>query len=58
MKVDIRLTAFIDERDLPRSYEDPEYLEEVIRENIEDVFIGADIMKIEIDQLLIEKEGD
>lgn len=58
MKVDIRLSAFIDERDLPRSYEDPEYLEEVIRENIEDVFIGADIMKIEIDQLLIEKEGD
>lgn len=58
MKVDIHLSAFINDSDLPRSYQDPDYLEEVIRENIEDVFIGADIMSVQIDQLIIEKEGD
>jgi hypothetical protein len=58
MKVNIRLTAYINEADLPMSLTDPEYLEEVIRENIQDVFIGADINDIDIEWLVVDKQED
>lgn len=58
MKVNIRLTAYINEADLPTSLTDPEYLEEVIRENIQDVFIGADINDIDIEWLVVDKQED
>jgi len=58
MRINIRLTAFVNDTDLPRSLQDPLYLEEVILENIQDVFSGADINDIDIELLLIEREED
>ena len=56
MKVDIRLTAYVNDKELPRPFEDPTYLEEVLRENIEEVFAGAAISNIEIEWLVVDKQ--
>lgn len=56
MKVELRCVIYLDESNVPSEYNDPEYLEEVLTENIEDVFLGAGINKIDIDYILIEKK--
>ena len=56
MKVDIRLTAYVNDKELPIPFEDPAYLEEVLRENIEEVFAGAAISNIEIEWLVVDKQ--
>jgi len=56
MEINIRFILEIDEDEVPLEYKDSEYFEEVICENIEDVFLGAGIKQVDIKQVDIDKK--
>lgn len=56
MKIDVRFVAYVNENEIPSEYTDFEYFEEVIFENIEDVFLGAGINSVNIEQINIEQK--
>jgi len=58
MKVVIKFTLAVEEADLPISFLDDQYFTEVIRENIEDVFLGADISDFTIEDISVDVKGE
>jgi len=58
MKVVIKFSLTVEESDLPISFLDDEYFAEVIRENIEDVFSGADVSDFTIEDISVDVKGE
>ena len=56
MKLDIRLVVYLDDDDVPSEFSDPQYFEEVIRENIEDVFIGLGITRVDVERIIFDRK--
>lgn len=58
MKVLIKFSVLIDETDLPISFLDEAYFTEVIKENIEDVFLGSDVDDFTIEEITVDVRGN
>ena len=58
MKVVIKFSLTVEEADLPISFLDDQYFAEVLRENIEDVFLGADISDFTIEDISVDVKGE
>ena len=56
MKLDIRLVVYLDDDDVPSEFSDPQYFEEVIRENIEDVFIGLGMTRVDVERIIFDRK--
>lgn len=56
MKVKLELELQIDDSELPIAYLDVVTLDEVLRENVNDVFLGSDIPVVKIERLTIDIE--
>jgi hypothetical protein len=58
MKVVIKFSLTVEEADLPISFLDEQYFTEVLKENIEDVFLGADISDFSIEDISVDVKGE
>ena len=58
MKVDIKFKLSIENSGLPDSYLDDRYFTEVIKENIQDVFLGADVSEFTIEDISVDVRGE
>tara|TARA_B110000259_G_C14018237_1_gene402128 strand:+ start:2011 stop:2187 length:177 start_codon:yes stop_codon:yes gene_type:complete len=58
MKVIIKFRLTVDEENLPISFLDDIYFAEVLRENIEDVFLGAAISDFTIEDVTVDVKGE
>jgi len=58
MKVVIKFSLTVEEADLPTSFLDDQYFTEVLKENIEDVFLGADISDFSIEDISVDVKGE
>jgi len=56
MKVYIDFAATVVDDELPPAYLDKDYLEEVLRENMNDIFTGAGIEHFDIAKLTVDIE--
>lgn len=56
MKVYIEFVAAVVDDELPPAYLDKEYLEEVLKENMNDIFTGAGIEHFDITKLTVDIE--
>jgi hypothetical protein len=54
MKVVIKFCLTVDEKNLPLSFLDDIYFSEVLRENIEEVFLGAAISDFTIEDVTVD----
>lgn len=58
MKVIIKFSMIVEEEDLPMSFLDEAHFTEVIRENIEDVFLGSDVSDFTIEDITVDVRGE
>ena len=58
MKVVIKFSLTVEEADLPISFLDEQYFTEVLKENIEDVFLGADISDFSIEAISVDVKAE
>ena len=58
MKVVIKFSLTVEESGLPTSFLDDQYFTGVLKENIEDVFLGADISDFSIEDISVDVKGE
>ena len=58
MKVIIKFSLVVEEKDLPISFLDEAHFTEVLKENIEDVFLGSAVSDYTIEDIAIDVRGE
>jgi hypothetical protein len=58
MKVVIKFSLTVEEKNLPISFLDDIYFAEVLRDNIADVFLGAAVSDFTIEDVTVDVKGE
>lgn len=57
MRINIKLSAYVDDANIPQILTEEEYFKEVFKENIEDVLLGMDLTDVDIETIYIDLNG-